>query len=576
MTRSTMIAALVAASLPLPAFAQMMPGMKMGRPMPAVPKVKAKPAAKPRLPSPPRSPAKAGVQSHTAHTEAPPSPGEPSNTRPRPSSENDGGEQSMTIPSPAQPGDAPQDHAAHAMPDMSMSAAEHAAMPGMTMSSTPARYGEGSGTARNPGSGGAMHGLHVAAGDWMVMLHGYAWGIYTDQGGPRGDKEAFVTSMAMLSAQRDVGSARLQLRSMLSLEPLMGAKGYPNLFATGETADGTTQLIDRQHPHDLFMELSARLDVDAGSGSVFLYGGPVAEPALGPSAFMHRPSATYQPLSPITHHWFDSTHISYGVVTAGYASPRWQIEASAFRGREPDQFRWNIERPALDSWSVRATWTPSPAWALQISHGRLKSPEQLEAFRDEARTTASVQYASGGVSTLVAFSNKHKLPGRVLTAWLGEVNWDVDSHHTLFARAEDVANDELFPNPLDPLHDVRFRVGKLEGGYAYRVPQLGARYAQFVRIEESAVSVGVLQVNSYSFTVSGNVEKAGVYKEKNFVTALEAIALAGGPNKYAGTEAYIIRGTPTRKVPIDLKRASSGEHPEENVVVLRGDLIVVP
>ncbi len=106
--------------------------------------------------------------------------------------------------------------------------------------------------------------------------------------------------------------------------------------------------------------------------------------------------------------------------------------------------------------------------------------------------------------------------------------------------------------------------------------ELGKRYAEFVRIEESAVSVGVLQVNSYSFTVSGNVEKAGVYKERNFVTALEAIALAGGPNKYAGTEAYIIRGTPPRKVPIGMKRASSGEHPEENVVVLRGDLIVVP
>ena len=50
------------------------------------------------------------------------------------------------------------------------------------------------------------------------------------------------------------------------------------------------------------------------------------------------------------------------------------------------------------------------------------------------------------------------------------MNWDVDAHHTLFARAENVANDELFPNPLDPLHDRAFRVSKLEGGYAYRLP----------------------------------------------------------------------------------------------------------
>ncbi len=348
------------------------------------------------------------------------------------------------------------------------------AMPGMAMLPMNGAYGEGSGTSRNPGNAGQMLGEHVMAGEWALMLHGYAWATYTDQGGPRGDADLFVQSMAMLSATSDLGTgARLQLRTMLSLEPAMGAKGYPNLFATGETADGVSQLVDRQHPHDLFMELSARIDVDAGKGAAFLYGGPVAEPALGPSAFMHRASATYQPMAPITHHWFDSTHITYGVLTAGYAAPRWQLEASAFRGREPNQYRWGIERPSLDSWSVRATWTPSPAWALQASHGRLKSPEQLEAFRDEARTTASVQYASGRIATLLAYSAKHKLPGRVLSAWLAEANWDLDRHNTLFARGESVANDELFPDPRDPFHDRKFRVNKLEGGYAYRLPLVG-------------------------------------------------------------------------------------------------------
>lgn len=341
------------------------------------------------------------------------------------------------------------------------------------MPATPAPYGEGSGTARNPGNDGAMHGLHLATGDWMAMLHGHAWGVYTDQGGPRGRDEAFVESMAMVQATRDVGATRMQLRSMFSLEPAMGARGYPNLFATGETADGVVQLTDRQHPHDLFMELSARLDVDASVGSAFVYGGPVAEPALGPSAFMHRSSATYQPLSPITHHWFDSTHISYGVVTAGYSAPRWQIEASAFRGREPDQHRWDLERPRLDSWSARATWTPSPVWTVQVSHGRLKSPEQLEPGRDERRTTASVQYARSGVSALLAYALKDLDPGRKLSAWLAEANWDLSAHHGVFARAETVANDELFADPASPLHDRSFRVGRLEAGYAYRMALVG-------------------------------------------------------------------------------------------------------
>jgi hypothetical protein len=344
-------------------------------------------------------------------------------------------------------------------------------MAGMAMAPANGAYGEGSGTSRLPGNEGAMHGIDLSKSGWALMLHGYAWGAYTDQGGPRGDKEIFVQSMAMLSASRDLGSgAHLQLRSMLSLDPLMGAKGYPNLFATGETANGTTPLIDRQHPHDLFMELSGRVDIDIGKGtSLFVYGGPVAEPALGPSAFMHRASAQYLPLAPITHHWFDSTHISFGVVTAGVATPHWQLEGSAFRGREPDQYRWDIETPKLDSWSVRATWTPSPAWALQVSHGRIESPEQLEPEVSEARTTASVQYDKGGLSTTFAFSAKNKLPGRTLTAWLAEANWDIDRHHSIFGRAENVANDELFPNLADPLHDRAFRVSKFEGGYAYRL-----------------------------------------------------------------------------------------------------------
>src|SRR5690606_25412624 len=99
----------------------------------------------------------------------------------------------------------------------------------------------------------------------------------------------------------------------------------------------------------------------------------------------HRPSARYLPLAPITHHWFDSTHITYGVVTAGYAAPGWQVEASAFRGAEPDERRWNIETPRLDSWSVRASWAPAPEWLVQASYGRLEQPEETHIGQDEGR-----------------------------------------------------------------------------------------------------------------------------------------------------------------------------------------------
>jgi hypothetical protein len=348
---------------------------------------------------------------------------------------------------------------------------------------------EGSGTSRLPQAEGMMPGLHFGLGDgWMGMAHGYLWGIYTDQGGPRGDDKFYVGSMAMLTAEKDFGGARLQFKSMFSAEPLMDNRGYPNLFATGETADGEP-LVDRQHPHDLFMELAVRVDADIAEGTTaFLYGGPVGEPALGPPAFVHRASAKLNPEAPIAHHWFDSTHITYGVITAGVAGRAWQLEGSVFRGEEPDEDRWDIEAPKLDSWSLRATLTPSPHWAAQVSYGRIEQPEALHPGEDEGRTTASVHYNDGhGFAAMAAFSAKDRIPGPTLTAWLAEANWDIDAHHTVFGRFENVDNDELFPDHADPLHDQAFRVSKLQAGYAYTLPagpfaiSLGGSVATFFK-----------------------------------------------------------------------------------------------
>jgi hypothetical protein len=372
---------------------------------------------------------------------------------------------------PSTPAAEGKQDAASAMNAMHM---DGMAMTAMRMGLGGDAWQQGSGTARLPAADGNMTGLMVHAGGWMLMAHGYAWGVLTHQAGPRGDDGHFVTSMAMLMGDRDLSdTTHLQLKGMFSLDPALGPRGYPDLFATGELAHGRP-LIDRQHPHDLFMELSARLDRRIGDdASFFLYGGPVAEPALGPSAFMHRRSADLLPLAPITHHWFDSTHITYGVVTAGVSARRFQIESSAFRGREPDEHRWGWDPISLDSWSVRATWTPDPAWAVQVSRGHLHSPEAQEPEANEDRTTASVQYSSRAVAATLGWGVKDKEPGGALPAWLGEVNWDVTRHHSLFGRVENVANDELFPEPADPLHDRRFRVTKVEAGYAYRQPIAG-------------------------------------------------------------------------------------------------------
>ncbi|MEY3704626.1 MAG: hypothetical protein RLZZ561_2246 [Pseudomonadota bacterium] len=374
----------------------------------------------------------------------------------------------MAAPALAQSTNTPHmdhSHMGHEMSSPDMAPMKH---------SSAAAFAEGSGTARLPSNEGAMHGLHIPARDWMVMAHGAVSTQYTNHDGPRGDDKIYATSMAMLSASKEKEWGRIQLRSMFSLEPLMSNRGYPNLFASGETAGGEP-LVDRQHPHDLFMELAGRVDFNLGKKSgVFLYGGPVGEPALGPSAFMHRGSSAYNPEPPITHHWFDSTHITYGVATAGFFSSKMQLETSLFTGQEPDERRWNIEKPRFDSWSVRATLTPSPQWALQVSHGQLKQPEATHADEDERRTTASVHYANGkGLSAMLAFAAKDRVPGDTLTAWIAEANWDLDRHNTLFGRFENVRNDELFPDHDAPLHDLPFRVSKFQAGYAYRMPLTG-------------------------------------------------------------------------------------------------------
>ncbi len=322
-----------------------------------------------------------------------------------------------------------------------------------------------------------MEGVHGMRGAWMTMLHGYANAIYDHQGGPRGASKTFAGSMLMGMAQRPLGDGTLGLRAMISLDPAFGKRGYPLLFQTGETADGRTPLVDRQHPHDLFMELAASYSLRLGKdSSVFIYGGLPGEPALGPTAFMHRASGMDNPEAPLTHHWLDSTHITFGVLTAGYVWRNIKLEASAFNGREPDQFRWNIETRKLDSASARLTWNPSPDWSMQVSHGRLDSPELLEPDISLKRTTASVSYANalGGktMQTTFAWGRNRKSSGSSTDGYLLESAMHVTEKTTAFGRVEKVENDELF-HEGEPLHGQAFNVRKLSIGAVHELFSAG-------------------------------------------------------------------------------------------------------
>src|SRR4051794_5848384 len=365
------------------------------------------------------------------------------------------------MPMPAQP--AP-DHGQ--MGQMNMPAGDHGAQ-GMAMSGALGRYvmqREASGTAWQPDSSEHL-GLMKMSGDWTLMAHGVLNLVYDHQSGPRGDDKGFASGMLMGMARRPLGNGTLQFKAMVSPDPLMGPSGYPLLLASGETANGHDRLIDRQHPHDFFMELSASASQNIGpNSSVFLYGALPGEPAFGPPAFMHREAILDSPEAPITHHWLDSTHISFGVVTAGVVLDRFKVEVSRFNGREPDQHRWNIETGPLDSTSVRVSWNPTRTLALQASWGHFTDPEQLERGVDQKRWSASALWADDiapgwKLAGTLAWGRKtvehHNDDAYVAEASLKHAGW------TVFGRGEMTENREL----LDiEEHGPAFRVGKVSLG----------------------------------------------------------------------------------------------------------------
>jgi hypothetical protein len=442
-------------------------GMSMPMPMPQ----KAKPAAKPEpkparpkaRPAPARRAAKQAPASHAGHEMPAAPPVEPA-LEPEPEMDHAAmGHATPPAPVMEQPEAAPP-----AMPPM-----DHAAMGhregGHVMQGALGPYSiarEASGTAWQPDA--SIHGgIEVMRGGWMLMGHATLNGVYDRQTGPRGDEKLFGSGMIMGIAQRPFANGNvLQFKAMVSPDPLMGRRGYPLHLASGETANGADPLIDRQHPHDLFMELSASYSFKLGEkASVFVYGGLPGEPAFGPPAFMHRMSIMDSPEAPISHHWLDSTHITFGVVTAGLVYDRFKVEASRFHGREPDQHRFDIETGALDSTALRVSWNPTGALSFQGSWARLKSPEQLEPDENQTRWSLSGIYTRrfgerNWWSTTAAWgrrsSGHQALDAWVLESAVGLKDW------TLFGRAERTQNNELLF--VGGQHGPTFNVGKVSLG----------------------------------------------------------------------------------------------------------------
>jgi len=328
---------------------------------------------------------------------------------------------------------------------------------------------DGSGTSWLPDEStmsGAMH----QTGPWMLMLHGSVFLEDVQTSAARGDHELGSVNWFMGMAKRDLGGGRLTVRAMMSLEPLtVGKCGYPDLLQSGELCNGAA-LHDDQHPHNLFMEVAVDYRHALSKAlAIEVYGAPVGEPALGPVAFPHRPSAMSNLMAPISHHWLDSTHVSFGVLTGALYGRRWKAESSVFNGREPDDRRYGFEFAALDSYSGRFTFLPSSHWALQASAGHLTDAEQRPDGTRETvtRLTASATHHrlvnNRLWATTVAWGQNRE-SGVPTSAFLAETSADTSPRDVWFGRVEVVgktATDLSLPFPAAEV----LTVGKADVGY---------------------------------------------------------------------------------------------------------------
>ena len=322
------------------------------------------------------------------------------------------------------------------------------------------------------GSGTAWQPVSVPQRMWMIshhgwefMAHGSVFLTYNQQGGPRGAGKAESANYFMFMEQHALGKGTLLFRQMFSAESLTSPHpGFGEIFQTGETYHGQP-LVDHQHPHNVFAELAALYTLPLGRKiSWQLYGGPSAEPALGPVSYMHRESASENPAAPLSHHLQDSTHTSFGVVTTGFMIDRFKIEGSAFNGREPNEERWSIQLAPLDSWSFRASVAPARNWTAQYSYGRLLHPEALEPG-NQLRQTASLEYnrvfsggklGKGNWATSLVWGRVQKgFASFPLNSYLLESTLNFLRRNYAYSRLELVDKDELFSDaPLQPAHRI--------------------------------------------------------------------------------------------------------------------------
>jgi hypothetical protein len=350
--------------------------------------------------------------------------------------------------------------------------------------------------ADDPHAGHDPMGHEQAAapsGGWTTMVHGYAFLVANRQGGPSGDRDFESVNHLSVAATHPLWGGTGSVLGSFSLEPItVPRQGSPLLFQRGETYNGVL-LVDRQHPHDLFLELAVAWQRQLSRVVSFrAYLAPEGEPPVGPTSYPHRLSASAIPTAPLSHHNLDSTHLSANVVSAAFGFGPVTVEAGAFHGAEPDENRFDLDGGPIDSYAGRISVRPVEGLSIQISAARRTHPESLEDG-NQTRQTASIEYEHAlpdGVVAATLALGRNLIPGDLEERGsLLEGVWTFKTHHTVTARAEIVDRDvyELIhktarPDTVPPQNT---SVDTLTVGYLHDLPWL-AELEPLVGITASA------------------------------------------------------------------------------------------
>lgn len=140
------------------------------------------------------------------------------------------------------------------------------------------------------------------------------------------------------------------------------------------------------------------------------------------------------------------------------------------------------------------------------------------------------------------------------------------------SRTVPVRSDGRITLPLIGELEVRGRTAKQVEAEVF------SRLKEFVSDPE--VTVIVQEVHSQNFNILGLVQHPGTFPLTHPITALDAVALAGGFRDFAKTKSlYVLRQKPDgswTRLPFNYKEAIKGTSPAQNLRLESGDTLVVP